>query len=105
MFSSLKILLFAVGFSGQNNTGIGFVLEPKLLDSKRSFTKRASDKLLRYVPIVLDSSVSFEADTFSETSPVGQRFTVVRSSVVYLGTFKNALTISANPAVDRKSVV
>lgn len=96
-WSNEEALQFAIGFAGLNNTGIGFVLDPMTLDTKRSFTKRAPEPIIRVVPVKVGDVVDFELDTSGPSSPVGQRLTVANNKqLLRLGTFKNSLTISTD---------
>jgi len=83
----------AVGFAARNGTALGFVLDPKTLEPKKSFTDKPAHRLRRVVPTRGSDNIAFAVDTDDPTSALQNTLTVATTPPLRLGTFKDALTI------------
>jgi len=86
----------AVGFAAQNGTALGFVLDPKTVSPKRSYSKKPAPPIVRVVPVREDGRISFETNAENASASVHHPLTVPTEPPVRLGTFKNALTIGSD---------
>jgi hypothetical protein len=85
--------LVAVGFAARNQTGLGFVLDPKTVSPQRSFSKKVPVPLKRVVPVRSGKTIGFETDVDDPGASVRDTLTVATTPPVRLGTFKSSLTI------------
>ncbi len=83
----------AAGFAARNGTALGFVLDPKTLEPKKSFTDKPVHRLRRVVPTPDSDSITFAVDTDNPASALQNTLTVATTPPLRLGTFKDALTI------------
>ncbi len=85
----------AVGFAKQDGSALGFVLDPKTLEPKKSFAEKSSSPIRRVVPTRTGDAITFAVDADDPQAPLKNTLTVATNPPLRLGTFKDALTIEA----------
>ncbi len=85
--------LIAIGLAARNRTGLGFVLDPKTVSPRRSFSKKTNAPIRRIVPIRNNDQISFKINVQDPSASVQDTLTVGTVPPVRLGTFRSALTI------------
>lgn len=85
----------SIGFAARNNTGLGFVIDPRTAAPQKSYSKKSNVPIRRVVPFPSGKTISFETNVDDPEASVQNALTVATDPPVRLGTFKSALTIGS----------